>query len=62
MEGKALKIKVFPTFYLIDEEGKVIRRMDGFDQGEFLKMLASPDMYRVYKQNLKLIAVSKMVQ
>ncbi|WP_129730186.1 TlpA family protein disulfide reductase [Ectobacillus funiculus] len=36
---KDLKIKVFPTFYLIDEEGKVIQRLDGFDEGKFLKML-----------------------
>lgn len=34
-----LKIKVFPTFYFIDEEGKIFERLDGFDEDKFLKML-----------------------
>jgi thiol-disulfide isomerase/thioredoxin len=34
---KDLKIKVFPTFYFIDNEGKIMKRLDGFDEKEFLK-------------------------
>lgn len=36
---KDLNIKVFPTFYLVGEDGKVIQRLDGFDEEEFSKML-----------------------
>ncbi|MBM7652792.1 TlpA family protein disulfide reductase [Neobacillus cucumis] len=36
---KDLKIKVFPTFYFIDKEGKIYKRLDGFDKDEFIKTL-----------------------
>jgi peroxiredoxin len=36
---KDLHIKVFPTFYFIDKKGKIMKRLDGFDEGEFLKMM-----------------------
>jgi peroxiredoxin len=36
---KDLKIKVFPTFYFIDKDGKIIKRLDGFEEEEVLNMM-----------------------
>lgn len=36
---KDLKIKVFPTFYFIDKNGKVMKRLDGYEKEKVLKLL-----------------------